>query len=458
MPNQDQGHILIVSDQDVLRAGNQVLYQTIRGYADAGFRVTFVTNQKDDANVSTVEELFGPDTDSVQIHRFPMTFHTLRQRLIGRGWLNRLRRLRGVLRRSAEIPAPFPLAPEETRPFAASIGETSAIASRFATRLFDRYAYSACMKVAQARPVDLVYGFEVMAIPVARKIATGLRVPLCTRFQGSFFLKHALDDGTAQQLYPFHLKGTSVEAGLCIMSNDGTKGDEVLLRLGHPPERILFMVDGVRKDIYQPETDRATAWAEYGIPVSENTRTILTLSKLSPWKRLDRILGAMPAILREMPNTYLVISHRGPMRSQLEQYARDLGVAHRVVFTGPVPHTQVYQLLNACDLYVNCSDLSNLSNPVLEALVCGKPVASIDDGSLDGIVTHGENGVLAGLPHIKEELPAQIIALLKDDARRVQIGENARRFAENNLYSWEERMALEVQRVGDLLQQRVTTA
>ena len=457
MPNQDQRHILLVSDQDVLRAGNQVLYQTIRGYADAGFHVTLVTNQKDDANVATAEELFGPDAESVEIHRFPMTFHTLRQRLIGRGWLNRLRRLRGGLRRSAELPAPFPSAPEETLPFAASIGETSDIASRLAARLFDRYAYRTCMEVAQARPVDLVYGFEVMAIPVARRIATELSVPLCTRFQGSF-LKHALDDGTAQQLYPFHLRGTKIEADLCVMSNDGTKGDQVLLHLGHSPQQTLFLVDGVRKDIYKPETDAAAVWSEYGIPARETTRVILTLSKLSPWKRLDRIIGALPAILIEMPNTYLVISHRGPMRPQLEQYARYLGVAHRVVFTGPVPHTRVYRLLNACDLYVNCSDHSNLSNPVMEALVCGKPVVSIDDGSLDGIVTHGENGVLASLPRIKEELPAQIIALLKDDVRRIQMGENARRFAESSLYSWEERRALEVRRVDDLLRQRVTAA
>ena len=447
----------MVSDQDVLRAGNQVLYQAIRGYAEAGFHVTFVTNQKEDANVATDEELFGPDADSVEIHRFPMTFHTLRQRLIGRGWLSRLRRLRGMLRRSAETPASFPPLPEETLPFAGNFEETSAIASRFAARLFDRYAYKMCMEIAQMYPVDLVYGFEVMAIPVARKMATQLGVPLCIRFQGSF-LKHALDDGTARQLYPFHLRGTEMEADLCIMSNDGTKGDEVLLRLGHPSQRILFLVDGVRKDIYQPETDRTTVWAEYGIPVNENTRTILTLSKLGAWKRHDRIIGAMPAILREMPDTYLVISHRGPMRPQLEQYARDLGVAHRVVFTGPVPHTQVYRLLNACDMYLNCSDHSNLSNPVMEALVCGKPVVSIDDGSLDGIVTHGENGVLAGLSHIKEEIPALIIALLKDDPGIAQMGKNARRFAESSLYSWEERMALEVQRVEELLRQRVTMA
>ncbi len=456
MSSGQRRHILMVSDQDMLRAGNQVLYQTVRGYVAAGFHVTFVTNEKDDSNVATAEELFGPEADSVEIRRFRITLHTWRQRLIGRGWTKRLRGVRDWLRRSAaDQAAPFPPAPETVLPFAANYGVTPGLLNRLSENLFERYAYKACMNIARHRPVHLVYGFEAGATPIAHRVATQLGVPLCTRFQGSF-LKHALDDGTAEKRYPFHLRGTAVDADLCVMSNDGTKGDEVLLRLGHPPERILFLLDGVRKDIYRPEVNPASVWAEYGIHVKESTRILLTLSKLSPWKRLDRIIGAMPAVLQELPDAYLVITHRGPMRSQLEQYARELGVAGRIVFTGPIPHTQVYRLLNACDIYVNCSDQSNLSNPVMEALVCGKPVVSIDDGSLDGVIAQGHNGVLVSLPRIREELPAQIAALLKDDARRTEMSRNARGFAEANLRTWEERMAVEVSRVEKLLRQRVT--
>ncbi|MDO8750282.1 MAG: glycosyltransferase family 4 protein [Dehalococcoidia bacterium] len=455
MSSAQRKHLLMISDQDMLRAGNQVLYQTVRGYVTAGFDVTFVTNQKDDPNVASAEELFGPDARYVDICRFPITFHTWRQRLIGKGWIRRFQKLLGVLKGHAEKEELFPPALEAVVPFASGFGDTPEILSRLGTDLFERYAYRACMKIAQARPIHIVYGFETMAMPTAQRIAARLGVPLCGRFQGSF-LKHALDDGTAEKLYPLYVKGTAVKADLCIMSNDGTKGEEVLLRLGHPPERILFLLDGVRKDIYRPEMDPAAVWAEYGIPAKESTRIILTLSKLSPWKRLDRVIGAMPAILREVPDAYLVITHRGTLRTQLEQYANELGVANRVIFTGPIPHTQVYRLLNACDLHVHCSDHASLSNTVMEALVCGKPVVSINDGSLDGIVTHGYNGLLANLRGIREELPAHVITLLEDDAQRSEMGRNARRFAEANLLTWEERMAIETSRVEELLRAGLT--
>ncbi len=446
--------MLMVSDQDMLRAGNQVLYETVHGYVAAGYRVIFVTNRKDDPNVATAEELFGKEASSVEIHRFRVGFHIWRQRLIGRGWLKRFQRLRKALtlKGPTKEEPPYPPVPEAVLPFAAGFGDVPEFLNRFGTKLFERYAYKTCMKVARRYPIHLVYSFETGAIHVARKVATHLGVPLCTRFQGSF-LKHALDEGTAKKLYPLHLKSTAIEADLCIMSNDGTKGDKVLLQLGHPPERILFLLDGVRKDFYKPEVERAAVWAGYGIP--NHAKTILTLSKLSPWKRLDRVIGTMPAILQEVPDAYLVVGHRGAMRSLLEQYAKDLGVAHRVVFTGPMPHTHVYSLLNSCDIYVNCNDHSNLSLTVQEALVCGKPVVSIDDGSLEGIITHGQNGVLVSLPRIRDELPDQIISLLKDDARRTEMSRNARRFAEANLRTWEERMAVEVSRVEQLLRQQV---
>ena len=448
-------HILMLSDQDVLRAGNQVLFETIRGYVEAGYHVSFVTNQKDDPNVASAQELFGSKAGMVDIHRFPIPFHQVRQRIIGRGWAKRIGRLRRAFRpapSTEQLPSlvGFPPPPERVAPFLTNAGGPANPWSRLNQHLFERGLYKTALGTARARPVDLVYAFETNATTVARRLADRFRVPLCSRYQGSF-LSPSLDSGTAKRDYPFHLRGTQVPADLHVMSNDGTKGEEVLLRLGHPKERVLFLVDGIRKDIYHPEVDKAQVWGEVGIPYTPGTRVILTLSKLGPWKRHDRIIGAMPAILREAPNTYLAIAHRGEMRPILERYAQELGVAHRVVFTGPVPHTQVYRLLNACDVYVNCNDHSNLSHPVMEAMVCGKAVVSIDDGSLSGIITDGVNGVLVGLPNIKQELPAKIARLLRDDVYRAEIGRNARRFSETNLYSWDQRMKLEVERVEQLL-------
>ena len=443
---EDAKTMLVISDQDMLSAGNQVLARTIQGYLAAGFKVFFVTNRKDDDNLARKDEVLGALGQNLNIIRFPITFHELRHKLIGPGWLTRL----GVSKPANELATQFPPAPEEIVPFLARPDRATLLMSRLIYRFFQYHAFQESMQIAASHKIDIVCGFEVMAAEVAHRVSRRLDVPQCTRYQGSF-LKYALDSGIAQKWYPLHLRGTKVKADLYVMSNDGTKGDEVLLQLGHPKERILFLIDGVRKDIYRPDIDKSAVWSEYGIHLKEKTRIILTLSRLGIWKRHDRIIGAMPEILSEAPDTYLVIAHRGEMRPLLERYAQELGVADRVIFTGPVPHLQIYRLLNACDVYVNCNDHSNLSHTVLEALVCGKPVVSINDGSLDGIVTHRENGLLVDLPCIQSDLPAQITRLLSDDALRAGISCKARAFAERDLLSWDERMEIEVDRIRGLL-------
>ncbi len=445
MPSPARGpRMLVISDQDMLKAGNQLLFRAMEGYLRRGFEVVFLSHAKDDQNLADERELFGALAGGLRVVR-PKVPPFLW------GLPRRLRRLLGGRQaRPAEAPAgSFPPPPDKVLPFTMLAGHAGPLAARNRLR-FERTLKRAALDLAREKPFDLVCGYEVMAIPLARRVADRLGLPFFTRYQGTF-LKHALAEGSAERLYPRHLAGSQVPADFYVMENDGTGGLEVLTALGHPRERILFMVDGVKKDLHQPGLDPAEVFGPHGVEVRPQTRVLLMLSKLGPWKRHDRMLGAMPAILARAPETWLVIAHSGPMRPVLEDYARELGVAHRVVFTGPQPHDQVDRLLNACHVYVNVNDWSNLSNTVLEALECGKPVLSLNDGSLSGIISHGQTGMLADLPTIARDLPEMALRMLTDDEFLAQAAVLSRRFAQANLLSWEQRMDVEI----DLLEKLI---
>jgi len=447
MLKQSRKNMLVISDQDMLRAGNQLLFRAIEGYIHGGFDVVFLTHEKQDTNLANPRDLFGDLTRHLKVVRVTMESSLLRVgRKAKRIFLDPNAKRDNT---TSEPVADFPPAPESIVDFLPAASNSGTYAKIYRS-YFNRKLLNAAVYLNKIYRFDIICGYEGMVTPVARRIADRFRLPLFNRFQGTF-LKKPLEDGTAKKLYPYHLKGTQVPADFYVMENDGTGGLEVLLKLGHPKERILFLLDGIRKDIYRPHLKKEEVYGPYQIPVNENTRIILTLSKLSQWKRHDRVIGAMPEILKSVPDAFLVIAHRGPLRQQLEAYARRLGVADRVVFTGPVPHEEVDRFLNTCDVYVNCNDWSNLSNTVLEALECGRPVVSIDDGSLDGIVTNGENGFLVSLDCIRTELPERIIRILKNDEMARSISAMARRFAEERLIDWEKRMSIEVARIRSLL-------
>ena len=113
-------------------------------------------------------------------------------------------------------------------------------------------------------------------------------------------------------------------------------------------------------------------------------------------------------------------------------------------FAGLVAHTDVPRFLGAADIFVSLYDISNVGNPLLEALSCGRCVVSINNGATGEINRDGEVAVLLDEAAL-ERLPSMLIELLGDDERRAELGRRSRGYALTHLRTWSERMALEVQ-------------
>ena len=92
------------------------------------------------------------------------------------------------------------------------------------------------------------------------------------------------------------------------------------------------------------------------------------------------------------------------------------------------------------------------ARPTLEALRCGTPVITYDVGGTSTVVRQGENGILLPDGSVKE-LSEAICTLLADPAERARMSANARKFADENFRTWDERIAAEVQEVTALLPQ-----
>ena len=95
----------------------------------------------------------------------------------------------------------------------------------------------------------------------------------------------------------------------------------------------------------------------------------------------------------------------GPVRNELEQQARDLGIDSMVLFTGAVPHTELPPYLAVCDVYVTASLSDTNSISMLEGEAAGLPVLQRLDPINANQVIEGDNGFLFNSP---EELGAKL--------------------------------------------------
>lgn len=228
-----------------------------------------------------------------------------------------------------------------------------------------------------------------------------------------------------------------------VMTNDGTRGDVVSRHYGVPERKLKFWVNGVDKNIYQPDFDREGFLAKLNIP--PHKRTILTVSRLAYWKRLDRVIKAAPKVAQEVKEVVFLIVGDGPEYYNLNSLVQSLKAESYIRLIGSVPHDEMPNFMNAADLFVSLYDVSNLCNPVLEAMSCGRCVVSMDDGSLQGIIQHEENGILVKPDSVERDLPEILLGLLRDDSRRSQLGRRAREHALGNLETWEERIMKEIE-------------
>lgn len=125
-------------------------------------------------------------------------------------------------------------------------------------------------------------------------------------------------------------------------------------------------------------------------------------------------LRAFALVRQAHPEAQLTVAGSGPLRSELEQLARELGVAPAVHFTGRVDTADMPALYRNADIMLNPSLIDNMPNSVLEALASGTLVVSTNVGGVPYIVEDGATALL--VPPANPAAMAQAVLRLADDA------------------------------------------
>ena len=130
----------------------------------------------------------------------------------------------------------------------------------------------------------------------------------------------------------------------------------------------------------------------------------------------------------KMPEVEFLLAGDGPLRPELEKQAHDLGLGSCVVFLGD--RRDIPDILASVDVAVLTSDSESLSNVLLEAMAAGLPIVAYGVGGNAELVNE-ERGVLIPAGD-EEEFAAAVSRLLASPAMRLQLGQNGRKFAQEN--------------------------
>jgi glycosyltransferase involved in cell wall biosynthesis len=113
----------------------------------------------------------------------------------------------------------------------------------------------------------------------------------------------------------------------------------------------------------------------------------------------------------------------GPLESELQALAVEVGIEERVNFLGL--RSDVAKIMSKAHIFVLASNWEGFPRSILEAMRAGLPIIASDVGGVSEAIQHGETGYVVGAQDFSA-LRSRIISLLEHPEERVRMGDNAR--------------------------------
>jgi glycosyltransferase involved in cell wall biosynthesis len=191
--------------------------------------------------------------------------------------------------------------------------------------------------------------------------------------------------------------------------------------LGAPDERMELVPNGVDTDVFRPASGPEKRELRRSLRLPEEDVLALFVGRFVPKKGYDTVCASAD-------DGYVLVLAGGPPSP------RD-AASPGVVFTGPVPHTEVADLFRACDVFVLPSVSEGFPVTVQEAMACGLPVVTTDDPAYDVYGLDRDDVAL-----VAPTVPAVTSALRRlaaDASLRRRMGSYSHEFARSR-FSWPE--------------------
>ncbi|MEX0641087.1 MAG: glycosyltransferase family 4 protein [Pirellulales bacterium] len=206
-----------------------------------------------------------------------------------------------------------------------------------------------------------------------------------------------------------------------------------LIDKGISANRVTVMHYPVDPDDMQPGRSPAAVREEFG--ADADMPIVGTFAHLSEKKGYRELVQSAALVLARMPRAQFWCFGEGPLRAELEQTARRLGIADRFRLFGF--RRDVPDLMRAIDVMCLPSHSEPFGLVYVEAALAEKPVIACNAGGAPEIITHGDTGLLVPSPDSNGPTPSKnipalaeaILTILDNRDNSIGMGHRARQLA-----------------------------
>jgi len=126
----------------------------------------------------------------------------------------------------------------------------------------------------------------------------------------------------------------------------------------------------------------------------ENNTVFLYVGRMGAEKNLKLLIEAFPYILKERPDSVLIMVGDGPVKEKCMKEAEKSGLGDRIRFMGFVSDEEVPLFYSMADAFIFPSRFETQGLVALESMAVGTPVAGINYRAIPDFIEDGKSGYL----------------------------------------------------------------
>lgn len=237
-----------------------------------------------------------------------------------------------------------------------------------------RYAALA-VELAKNEQFDIVHAHDWMTYPAGIAVAAVSGKPLVVHIHSTEFDRSG--EHVNQMIYDIERHGME-HANKVIAVSHFTRST-VINRYGISGEKVNVVYNGV---------EREGSWSLAETGIKKDEKIVLFLGRITMQKGPEYFLHAAKKVLELMDDVKFVMVGSGDMMHRSIEMAAELGIGHKVLFTGFLRGEEVNKIYQMADLYVMPSVSEPFGIAPLEALNHDVPVIISKQSGVSEVLTH----------------------------------------------------------------------
>ncbi len=233
------------------------------------------------------------------------------------------------------------------------------------------------------------------------------------------------------------------ENGLTVNNDPKEVADAILWMKDNSADRKRFSIAALqtikRYDLKNVESEMKKIYIEGGVlnllsllkgqkirkelHIPLDSMVVLSVGELNSNKNHQIAIETMSLLRKsgDLGQTYYVICGKGPLREELEQYAKELEIDDRVFFCGY--RSDIPDFYQMADVFLFPSLREGLPVSVMESMASGTPVICLTIRGNTDLIENGVNGIT--LNNRLQEFSSAILYLKNHPDKRMQFAEEA---------------------------------